>query len=152
MQTIWEKSKMVKRGRGEQTRRQRVGTVLKASSPPTWTDGRIEDLSNSSIPCCGSGVDVGLHFVFILSSNAIIQPTGCYVLANEEWGLLCLPFYFLPLAPTDTSCCVPFSIKPTLGAPTYMPHYYATQLEVLGEAWLTTSNTAGCVASPHSHS
>lgn len=55
--------------------------------------------------------------------------------ANEEWVLLCLPLYFFPFSPTDTSSCFPFSLKPTLGAETYMPNNYETHLGVLLAAW-----------------
>lgn len=38
--------------------------------------------------------------------------------------------FLLPLSPTNTCSCSPFSLKPTLGAGTYTPHNYATQLGV----------------------
>lgn len=58
------------------------------------------------------------------------------VCANEEWASLCFAFLVVffsppPLSFTDTSSCLPFSLKPTLGAETYMPHNYATRLGVV---------------------
>lgn len=56
----------------------------------------------------------------------------------------CFVFLFIPPPPslslfsTDTSSCLPFSLKPTLAAETYMPHDYATQSGVcLQPGWLS---------------
>lgn len=50
----------------------------------------------------------------------------------------CFVFLFIPfpLLPLTHPLSFPFSLKPTLGAETYMPNNYETQFGVLLAAWV----------------